>query len=126
MIRYTYNSQVQPPAPFVHIRLYRPDGTGDSGELPAQLDTGADRTVIPGSVVDLLQLNQLRVISVAGLGGRLSTAPTYLVQAALREMPPVVLEVLADPGEPYVLLGRDLLNQYRVVLDGPRLTLELE
>ena len=28
--------------------------------------------------------------------------------------------------EPYVLLGRDVLNDYRVVLDRPQLRLEIE
>jgi hypothetical protein len=35
------------------------------------------------------------------------------------------VEVLAAD-EPYVLLGRDILNRYRVVLDGPKQKLEIE
>jgi hypothetical protein len=35
------------------------------------------------------------------------------------------LEVAASDGEIYALLGRDLLNHYRVVLDGPNLILEI-
>ncbi len=56
MVRYTYNRQVTPPAPFVHVTV-RPPIEGPSGVVvPAQLDTGADLSVIPLRLVDELQL----------------------------------------------------------------------
>jgi hypothetical protein len=58
MIRYAYNRQVEPPAPFVHVTLRRPGQDQASEELPAQIDTAADRTVIPGSL--WLTLYQIR------------------------------------------------------------------
>jgi hypothetical protein len=33
--------------------------------------------------------------------------------------------VFALEGEPFILLGRDVLNQHRVLLDGPGLALEI-
>jgi hypothetical protein len=33
--------------------------------------------------------------------------------------------VVASSGEPWVLLGRDVLNAHRLLLDGPHLTLEI-
>jgi len=126
MIRYSYNRQVTPPAPFVHVTLRRPDGTGDLSDWPAQLDTGADRSVIPRRVADELGLTQLREVSVARLGGDGMPMPTFLIQATIRQMRPLTVEMLASPGEPYVLLGRDVLNHYRIVLDGPQLAFELD
>jgi hypothetical protein len=35
-------------------------------------------------------------------------------------------EVLAHPADPVIRLGRDVLNQHRIVVDGPRLALEIE
>jgi hypothetical protein len=35
-------------------------------------------------------------------------------------------EVLANRDELYVLLGRDVLNRHRIVLDGPQLVLEID
>ncbi len=125
MIRYRCNEQVEPPAPFLHISLRRPDGSGTAIDLPAQLDTAADRTVIPARVVEQLQLVRLREIPVAGFGGSVALLPTYLVQAAIHQLQPHAIEVIASPGESYVLLGRDLLNQFRVLLDGPNLLFEI-
>ncbi len=37
----------------------------------------------------------------------------------------MTLRVIADRDEPYVLLGRDVLNHFRVELDGPNLIVEI-
>jgi hypothetical protein len=44
----------------------------------------------------------------------------------IRSFPPMTVEVLAHPAEPFILLGRDVLNHYRILLDGPKLALEIE
>ena len=62
----------------------------------------------------------------SGFDGRVSWVSTFLVQLGLRESAPKVIRVVASRDEPYVLLGRVVLNDYRVVLDGPRLRLEIE
>jgi hypothetical protein len=93
--------------------------------VPAQLDPAADLSVIPGRLVDELQLIPLDSLSVLGFGGHLMTSPTFLVQLQVRGLHPVTLKVLASHDEPYALLGRDLLNRFTVVLDGPNLVLEM-
>ena len=49
-----------------------------------------------------------------------------IVQLQVHDLEPSALEVLASRDEPYVLLGRDVLDTRRVVLDGPRLVMEIE
>ena len=71
MIRYRYNQQVSPPAPFIHVTIRRPGDEVSFRVLPAQ-------------------------------------------------------EALANRDEPYILLGRDVLNSHRIVLDGPQLVLEID
>ena len=66
MIRYTYNAQVQPPAPFVYLTLRNPADGSEVQNVAAQIDN-----------------------------------------------------------EPWVLLGRDVVNAHRLVLDGPQFTLEI-
>jgi hypothetical protein len=39
LIRYTYNTQVNPPAPFVLITLRNPAGGAEVRDVPAQIDT---------------------------------------------------------------------------------------
>jgi len=125
MIRYAYNRQVDPPAPFVHVSL-RPPVEGNSlDNLPAQVDTAADRTVIPGELVTRLGLVPLDELPVAGFGGQVLLVTTYLVEISLRDGPSRPIEVFAHEGEPYILLGRDVLNHLHLRLDGPGLVLEI-
>jgi hypothetical protein len=125
MIRYAYNRQVEPPAPFVHVALRRPGGASSLDDLPAQVDSAADRTVIPGGLVTRLGLVPLDEVPVAGFGGQVLLVPTYFVEVTVRGQPPQPVEVLAHEGESHVLLGRDVLNHHRLLLDGPGLTLEI-
>lgn len=125
MTRYSYNRQVDPPAPFIHVALRSP-ATGESVDgLPAQIDTAADRTVIPGTLVERLGLVPLDELPVAGFGGQVFLLATYLVELTIRNASPLAVEVLAHPAEPYVLLGRDILNHFRLILDGPELILDI-
>ena len=50
----------------------------------------------------------------------------YNPQITLRGKAPVSIEVLGSPEEPHVLLGRDLLNLHRILLDGPQSVLEMD
>jgi hypothetical protein len=125
MVRYAYNQQVSPPAPFVHVTV-RPPWEGPAGVVvPAQIDTAADLSVIPGRLVEELQLLPLDTVPTLGFGGHLVTLPTFLVELQVRDLVLVTVKALASHDEPYVLLGRDVLNRFTVLLDGPNLVLEM-
>jgi predicted aspartyl protease len=124
--RYNYNQDVAPPAPFVHAVILRDEDGAPAVEWPAQIDTGADTTVIPLAVVQALNLLPGGEVLAQGLGGTVTVLRSYLARVGLRGTKPVVIEVLAAEKEPYVLLGRDVLNHHKLVLDGPRLLVEYE
>ena len=126
MIRYGYNQQVEPPAPFVYVTLRCRETGKELTDLPAQLDSAADRTAVPGRVVAELGLVRLDELSVSGFGGEVFLLPTYRVELGLHDLEPIPVEVLAYPQEPFILLGRDVLNQHRMVHDGPSLKLEID
>ena len=125
MIRYNYNRQVNPPAPFVHVAIERPTVGGTTIEMSAQIDSAADISVIPWGVVDELQLVQFGEQVVGGFGGYTLEIPTFLIRIGLRGQPLSPLKVLASREESFVLLGRDVLNRFHLVLDGPNLVLEV-
>ena len=126
MIRDAYNRQVAPPAPFVHVSVRCPETGLTVTDLPSLIDTAADRSVIPGRLVEDLGLVPLDELPVCGFGGDSRLVLTYFVELAIRDLPPHLVEVLAHPDEPYILLGRDIMNQHRIILDGPRLALEID
>lgn len=125
MIRYGYQSQLQPPAPFVYVTLRNPVTGVEEQDVPAQLDTAADRSLLPDSLVQALALPQIGTIKIGGVGGVTQTMPCYPVQVAIHNLAAQLIEVVASAGEPWMLLGRDLLNAHRLLLDGPQLFLEI-
>ena len=74
MIRYLYNQQFTPPAPFVHVRLRYPPAGTELEMLPALLDSAADRTTIPGAVVGRLGMVQIAEATVSVFGGNGSSS----------------------------------------------------
>ena len=126
MIVYGYNEQLQPPAPFVYVTIRCVEAGTIANNVPAQLDSAADRSVIPGNLVTDLGLVPLDEIHVGGFGGQVFVVPTYRVELAIRGMQSFVTEVIAHDEETVVLLGRDVLNRYNITMLGPSLKLKVE
>ena len=125
-IRYNYSRQLTPPAPCAYVSISRPDDLGIIVDnVAAQLDTGADMTVVPSSLVERLQLVPLDQLLITGFGGNVRRVPIYLVSLSVHPFAPIMLRVLGGRNEPIVLLGRDVLNRHRVLLDGPNFVLEI-
>jgi hypothetical protein len=126
MVRFLYTQQLEPPAPFAYVTLRDPQRLRDVVDIPAQVDSAADRTVIPARFVAALQLVVLDRISVAGFGGVVYQLDTHAVELEIRQLRAVIVEVVAHPTESFILLGRDVLNQFRVILDGPQSALDID
>ncbi len=125
MIRYRYNTQLQPPAPFVHLLLRNPADGSELPAVPAQIDTAADLTVLPQALVKNLGLAQIGSMLIGGLGGITYTLPTYVVLVGIHDLAMQPVKVVASADEAWPLLGRDLLNAVRLTLDGPQSVLEI-
>ncbi len=125
VIRYLYNMQVQPPAPFVLLSLRNPADGRELRGVPAQIDSAADLTVMPDQTVQALGLSETGRTLIAGLGGTTFSARAYVVHLGVHDFPTQPVKVVSSADEPWVLLGRDVLNSRRFVLDGPGLALEV-
>ena len=112
-----YRPAAGPPAVVVEVRVGRPVG-GRTRRYPALVDTGADRTVMPAALVRRLGVGEERRLPFAGFDGQVAELATYLVRLGVGDLPPMLVEVVAGPGDE-CLLGRDVLNQYTLVPNGP-------
>ena len=92
--------------------------------LPALIDTGADLWTLPPTAIQHLQLVPLDEIPVASYRGETVLAATYLIRMHMGSWTIDAVEIIAG-GEEYAILGRDVLNQFRLVLDGPHGVLEI-
>lgn len=86
--------------------------------LSALIDTGADITAIPTNVVKQLSLYAVGRIEVEGVHAHVETVDIYTVRLAIAEFPAREIEVVpADM--PFVILGRDWLEKYHLLLNRP-------
>ena len=116
-----YDSKFDPPAPVVEVMLSNVRNRRLHVKLPAILDTAADITAIPQSVLDRLKLYQVSQISVEGVDGISNYLKTYQVRLKVATLTLPQLQIIPVSFE-FVVLARDVLNQLVVHLDGPGLT----
>ena len=129
--RFRFDVTWSPPAPVITVAVAaRADD--EHVLFRALLDSGADVSVLPPTVVEGLNLyaTESRDLEAFDDGvQRRHAADLYEVHIAL---PGGVaqgnLQALGHEfvlGQEYIILGRDVLNMWRVTLDGPRLAGEI-
>lgn len=122
----SYLNALNPSAPFASIEIRNLDGSICIPNQPAQLDTAADWTIVPEALINQLGATPARFISLMGFGGVVTRNPVFEVELSFPTFTPVRLEVTSHGAEPWILLGRSVLNLYRIYLDGPSLKLTIE
>lgn len=115
---FPYETSERPPAPYLDLRV-RPS-VQRRRFLPqrAKLDSGASMTVIPNSLVVRWGLIPHSAVAVRGYNRRLSIRPAYVVDLEIGKKRFAQIKVTVSPRD-NVLLGRDVLNQLKITLDGP-------
>lgn len=126
MIRYRYSHQLTPPAPFVNVSLRNPHTGVVAPSVAAQVDCAADRSVLPSSVIETLALVEDGRLLFQGFAGEVVELPIFLVEIGIHDLPAVAVRAVLGEAENHVLLGRDLLNTRRILLDGPGLATEID
>lgn len=124
MIRYRYADLV-PPAAMVNVVVRCPFRGVVTANLPALGDTAADRTILPDKVVAGLGLVEIDRLQFLGFGSRIMELPAYAVDVLVHDFPAVRCKAALGEDEPFILLGRDVLNALRMLLDGPAKALEI-
>jgi predicted aspartyl protease len=120
--RVPYDASVDPPAPMVPVRIAGPVGD-EAVMLPMLVDTGAECTLVPALLVRQLGLPQIDVIGVTGVGGGRTRTAVHAASVELGGLR-MLARIVAFADE--AILGRDILNQAVVTLDGPGLAISID
>ena len=118
-----YSFDYIPPAPSLKVKLTNPF-SNRSLELHAKLDTGADMTVLPQNAIGKLRLIPASRISVSSFDGREVWRYTYFVNLSFHNFEYRMVEVISAKRRD-TLLGRDILNRLKTILDGKNLSFSL-
>lgn len=114
---FDYNHDYQPPAPFVKLVLHNRKGKS-SEPLEAFVDSGADATIVPRAILKGIKATVSRQGTIRSQWGEPRLISLYLVDIQIGDIEVHAVEVVGDPTSQELILGRDALNQIRVVLNG--------
>jgi len=115
---YPYLTTYYPPMPVLQVRLGYPGESLRLGPLPAIVDTGADGTLVPQSLVDELGAPFIDDVRVRSHWGEWRNVQLFTVDVGIGSLCLPAVEVVGDPGQE-IVLGRNILNQLKLLLDGP-------
>ncbi|MEY2427482.1 MAG: hypothetical protein QOJ40_367 [Verrucomicrobiota bacterium] len=120
-----FDRHFTPPAAVADVVVTHPTSSANSGVLRGKLDTGADLTVLPESLVPQLGLIPRASIWARGYDGTFSQRPVYYVRFSIEgHSLPAVRCIAADRRN--VLVGRNVLNRFVITLDGKNLQFDLQ
>lgn len=117
-------SDARVPVPLVPVVVGSSESEAAVPEAVALVDSGADRTLIPQAVIDQLAVSPITHLEFEVSGGEVITLPIFRVRLTVGGFPPLPVEVAVSAGEECPLLGRDVLNLFAVLLDGPNRRVE--
>jgi hypothetical protein len=120
---FSYALSFNPPAPALDIDILHPI-TNARATLLAKIDTAADQTIIPDSLVDIIDLEPQGLAIAQPVDSMPRVYVTYLCDLIVAGRQFIDLEAAAAPVD-YILLGRDVLNELFLTLDGPQLQFEI-
>ncbi len=124
MLTFRYNRGESPPAPYITLEIAPSERSRKPVRRRAKLDSGASLTVIPDSLPRRWRVPIVGFVTIRAYNGQKSLRTVYLVDIIIGSKRFQDVRVTIAPRR-NILLGRDILNQLRVTLDGPRQIIEI-
>lgn len=118
-MRYPYNTDYSPPFPSGRIAVRNDALELSSEQLDGLIDTGADATMIPVPVLEQVHARPLMEKRVRSHWGEWRQIEIFLVDLEFDGPRLPNIHVIGDEVGSEVILGRDVLNKLRILLDGP-------
>jgi len=108
-----------PPAPVAEVEVSVPDSGQTVPNVKLLVDSGADVTLLPRSAAEQsgVVLDANPRYEVAGFDGKRTLAHAVILDMTFLEK--TFRGVYLPTDEEVGILGRDVLNSFRILLDGP-------
>ena len=116
-----YDSEnYNPPAPVAHVTLRNPATGAILPNVPMLIDTGADATLLPSNAIEQLGIavGEDTNIEVQVFDGEIKRLKLVKLELYFLDKKFTGEYLLVD--RPIGILGRNVLNNIRILLDGPR------
>ena len=123
-LKYNYDTSYDPPALTVEVEVFHPTN-GASILRKGKIDTAADATVIPTEIRSKLNLAPAGEVTLRDYKGDWEKTATYFVDISLGGIKIELVEVTSTDRDT-VLIGRDILNGWKIFADGKAQVFSLE
>jgi Retroviral aspartyl protease len=108
--------------PQCKIKIYNPSNSKLCSEILAIVDSGAVATCIPESNIQSIgNLVKGQDVRTKDFNNGTKSRETYHINIRIPGTQPDIMcvRVISVPGKKYAVIGRDILNKFKVVLDAP-------
>lgn len=115
---YDYNRDYSPAMPVVDVGISEPSAKEPEVIISMLLDSGADGTIVPASVMRQTSAKRVGVNYLRGVLGHRQKVDLYLVRLSFGSIQLSAIQVAVIEDSTEALIGRDALNQLEVTLNG--------
>lgn len=125
-LSFDYDTSYFPSAPFLPITIdgYSPEAPTLS--VGAFVDSGADGTMLPEDMLQAIGAEYEDTVRMRGSAGGTQRLDRYTVRIQINRQTIHAISAVATAAGSEPLLGRDVLNQLTLTLNGPAEVLELQ
>lgn len=118
------SSFLRPPGPLAKVRVRAPNSGAQIADVAMLIDSGSDLTLLPTAIVEQLGLDPPieHDYELEGFDGRKTAARSVKLELTFLKRSFSGRFILLD--SPCGILGRNVLNHFALVLDGPNLIWE--
>ena len=125
IITFDYDTTYHPAASFMDIEVDGYSDTFGRQTIWAMVDSGADATMIPLRVLEAVGASYKETLWMRGTAGGRIEVDLYFVAIRLGSQVIHGLHVIGTPANQEAVIGRDVLNQLVVTLNGPAAVTEI-
>lgn len=122
---YEYDQTYDPPMPIVEIGLTVLGRTDAETTVTALIDSGSDGTLIPIDILEAIGARYLDKARIRSILGNSQAVNLYLVSLRLGQQQIHAARVVAIAAGDEIILGRNVLNELVIILNGPASVTEI-
>ena len=117
-MKYPYNRVYYPPIPELTIRIISSESGLSTQFMAAIVDTGADATIVPIEYLHQIEASAEDDARLRSPLGDFRVVKLYMVDIQIEDRTLFGIWVVGDETGDEVVLGRNVINRMRLLLDG--------